>query len=101
MHASEKLRNDFKNRGIQFMYLSLDEDVSNWKLAHKFENLPDSSSFLILKNFRSKIVLENKIAFIPRYILISRNGNIINEDLPHIGDPRLVEILSELTVPKK
>ncbi len=101
MPASEKLRNDFKNRGIQFMYLSLDEDVSNWKLAHKFENLPDSSSFLILKNFRSKIVLENKIAFIPRYILISRNGNIINEDLPHIGDPRLVEILSELTVPKK
>lgn len=101
MPESEKLRKQFVDRGILFIYISMDEDITNWKLAHKSENLPDSSSFLLLKGFKSNVAKENKIEFIPRYILLSKNGNIINNDLPHIGDPRLVELLQNLTPPKK
>lgn len=96
MPESEKLRKKFSNKGIQFIYLSIDEDISSWKSAHQLENLPDSSSFLLLNSDKSNIVKQNKVSFIPRYMLVSKNGKIINADLPHIGDIRLVAILNKL-----
>jgi thiol-disulfide isomerase/thioredoxin len=96
MPESEKLRKEFLNRGIQFMYLSLDEDIGNWKLAHSLEKLPDSSSFLLLKSFKSDVVKTYNVSFIPRYMLVTKYGKVINADLPHVGDPRLPALLKKL-----
>lgn len=101
MPESEKLRKEFLNRGIQFMYLSLDEDIGNWKLAHGLEKLPDSSSFLLLKAFNSDVVKKYNISFIPRYMLVTKYGKVINADLPHVGDPRLPALLNKLLRSKK
>lgn len=101
MPESEKLRKEFLNRGIQFMYLSLDEDIGNWKLAHGLEKLPDSSSFLLLKAFNSDVVKTYNISFIPRYMLVTKYGKVINADLPHVGDPRLPGLLNKLLRSKK
>lgn len=100
MPESEKLRKEFLNRGIQFMYLSLDEDIGNWKLAHSLEKMPDSSSFLLLKSFKSDVVKTYNVSFIPRYMLVTKYGKVINADLPHVGDPRLPALLKKLLLIK-
>lgn len=96
MPESEKIRKEFKSKGIEFIYLSLDENISSWKQAHESEGLPDSQSYLIINANNSNIIRDNNINLIPRYMLVSNKGEIINTDLPHLNNPRFRAILKEL-----
>ncbi|MDD2792064.1 MAG: thioredoxin-like domain-containing protein [Sediminibacterium sp.] len=93
MPAVKKISKELENNRIQFLFISLDEDMIDWKNAHQAELLPNSTSFLLLKGFRAKMPVENKIDFIPRYILVNQSGQVINSNLPHPDDPAFKKVL--------
>jgi thiol-disulfide isomerase/thioredoxin len=76
------LRNEFKGKKISFIYLSIDKDANSWKRAVKEEAIDMQNSFLVLNNTKSSIVRRFKVNTIPHYLLIGKDGNIINSNAP-------------------
>lgn len=99
MPASHSLAEKYKTKGapIVFLYLSKDEDMSAWKHKAKDIGLPDKLSFILLKNaaftdFSNKLNLKT----IPRYMIIDKKGDIVDQDAPRPSDSKLEIILNHL-----
>ena len=82
MPASQALREVYKDKDVNFLYVSLDEESAAWTEANKSFALPDGHSFLLANPSESIIPTTFNISSIPRYILIDENGKVIDEDAP-------------------
>lgn len=92
---SEKLIQKFPN--IKFIFLSLDENFSKWLNSQsKYNFFTKENSFLLLDDFNSKFAKQLRLKEIPRYLLISKTGKIINTDAPRPSDVELVKMLENL-----
>jgi len=89
MPNSEKLKEEYSKQGINFIYLSVDESPDDWKQAAKDLGLPDTENYLLPKGPYSPIAEQFKINAIPRYMVMDKTGNIINDDAPR---PSALEI---------
>jgi thiol-disulfide isomerase/thioredoxin len=98
---SKKLKQEYKNRGINFIYFSVDENPSSWEKAVKQLELKKSESYLIPKGNDSDIAKKFKISTIPRYIILDKKGKIINADATHPSDPKIKQIFDDLLRIKK
>jgi len=72
-----KLAKEYKNKNIEFVSVSVDSDQKAWERMLKKENF-DWTQLHAEKAWKSKIVLENEIRGIPRFMLIDREGNVID-----------------------
>jgi thiol-disulfide isomerase/thioredoxin len=89
--SSEALRDSLAEQDITFVYLSVDKDTSKWRsfleqhqeLAGVHWNEIESGS----------VFKELKLDGIPRYMLIDRNGKIINA---HASRPSADHIMQEI-----
>ncbi|MCZ8088994.1 TlpA disulfide reductase family protein [Flavobacterium sp.] len=73
---------------ISFVFVSIDKSQLAWKKAIK-RNLKiiGSGKHYLLKKSSTDIILKKiKLSEIPRYVLIDKNGNIVNNDLPRPSD---------------
>lgn len=77
-----KLLSKYKDK-IKFLFLSVDENMENWKNANMQYNdiLNKNNSFLLVDGNNSTLSKEIKLTSIPRYILVSK-GKILNEKAP-------------------
>ncbi|WP_406825604.1 thioredoxin-like domain-containing protein [Pedobacter sp. KACC 23697] len=82
MPASHLLRKQYTNKAITFIYLSLDEKQADWKSSAASLKLPEGNSFLAEGDFEAKLARDLKITSIPRYLLISKSGQIVLPDAP-------------------
>lgn len=96
MPASKQLKSVYESKGVGFLYISLDENQSSWKRASKQIGLPDISSYLFSNSKNSSIAKQFNLSTIPRYILIDKNGKVIDADAPRPGDPRIRNIFDKL-----
>lgn len=85
----------YKSEPIQFISVSLDRDVDDWKQAiikHHFEGvqLTDSGAF------NSMFAVYCKVLWVPRYLIVDPNGRIINFDAPQAVEPELKALLGNL-----
>ncbi|MBS0029175.1 TlpA family protein disulfide reductase [Chitinophaga sp. 22321] len=95
MPISAQLQKEFAKKNISFLFFSLDETATQWEAAagdYAFMN--KANSFLVLGNFQSPFVLKHHIDRIPRYILMSNDGKIIDDDAPHPDDPELKTLIN-------
>lgn len=93
---SKKMQELYKNSNIEFVYVSIDEEYDKWKNFITNTNVPVG---LHLFFSEGEVVILNKAIYmngIPRYILISEQGDIINVNAPRPSDPKLKEVLDEL-----
>ena len=95
MPASKKMRLAFSKKGINFIYISIDESPSAWKKAIKQIGLGEEN-YLLPKGNESEFAKKFKIQSIPRYMIISKDGKVINDNAPRPSDPKLKEIFDEL-----
>lgn len=96
MPFSDKLQQDFKGKDISFVFLSLDSAPSQWAtVMSDYAFMNSDNSFLLTGNFQSAFVKKHRIGSIPRYILMSNEGTIIDDDAPRPGDPALRELLAK------
>jgi len=100
MPNSEKLKEEYSKQGINFIYLSVDENPNDWKQAAKDLGLPDTENYLLPKGPYSPIAQQFKINAIPRYMVMDKTGNIINDDAPRPSAPEIRQLFDKLLTEK-
>lgn len=100
MPISQKLNNKYKNRGVNFVYISIDENFKAWAKATNQMGLSEDESYFLPKGSESEIAQKFNITTIPRYILIGKDGEVINANAPRPSDAE-TKILFEQLLKKK
>ena len=94
--SSKKLKAEYAMKGIDFVYISMDQNGGAWKKASQKEDLPDVNSYILPNSKKSAIAKQFNILTIPRYILIGKDGKVINADAPRPSDPKIRKMFDEL-----
>ncbi|WP_186452478.1 TlpA family protein disulfide reductase [Chitinophaga polysaccharea] len=95
MPFSVKLQREFAGKDISFLFFSLDGSATQWEAAAgDYDFMNSGNSFLVTGNFQSPFVKKHQIRTIPRYILMSNDGKIIDDDAPRPGDPKLRDLIN-------
>lgn len=103
----KEIEAEYKGRNIEFVYISMDspeyhgndkERARTAWMNFVEENELGSVQLISDKGFESDFLKEYKIGFIPRYIIIDPEGNIVSPDAPRPSNPRLLEIFDELGI---
>jgi len=90
----KRIIEEFKNDSIQFISVSLDTDEKKWKKAILDNNL-NWLQVSELTGFHGLVPTYCKIIVgIPQYVLVDKNGVIINSDTPRPDDPELKTLLN-------
>ncbi|MDN3644141.1 TlpA disulfide reductase family protein [Lutimonas halocynthiae] len=89
----------YKGKNIAFVSLSIDkmEHKDKWLKMIKDEDL-GGIQILADQDWNSEFVTAYNIKGIPRFILIDKEGNIVNSNAPRPSDPNLKEVLSTLAL---
>ena len=95
MPYSKKLRDKYGKR-IKFIYISIDNSSEQWLAAIDKLQLKSSPNYLLSDGIF--IYNENKIRItrIPRYMIIDRKGNLINNSADDPGNESLILVLEGL-----
>ncbi len=97
MPSSQALREEYASKGVNFVYISLDEDKDAWASANKSFTLPDGHSFVLPNPTGSEIPTKFNISSIPRYVLMDTNGNVVDDDAPRPSETeRIKESLDKM-----
>lgn len=92
---SKKLQEKYE-KDINFIYLSIDQNATQWKTAINQLTLPLKKNFLITNPKNSTLIQKYKVISIPRYMIIDAKGVVINQNAPRPSDPRLIKVFDEL-----
>ena len=96
MPDSKKLAIDYKNKGINFIYISMDDNPVAWLKAIKQIGLSEDQNYLMPEGSNSEMAKKLKIITIPRYVIMDKLGKVINTDAPRPSDPKIREVFDEL-----
>lgn len=93
----QKTEEAYHGKNIEFVSISIDvmKDKEKWNKFVTDKNL-GGIQLLADKDWRSDFVQGYKINGIPRFILISPEGKIVNADAPRPSSPELVTLLDSL-----
>ena len=94
--ATKKLIENYKDMPVRFITISMDENKVAWRKAIEFEKLNETLNYQLVTNFESSLAKEFKIQSIPRYVIIGKNGKIINSNAPRPSDPKISKVFDEL-----
>lgn len=95
MPASRKLQEEYKNKDVFFLYISIDTDLKKWEIASEKEKLHNNyNNNLLAINYPDAFFYkEMQLKTIPRYVIYDRKGKLVNKDAP---SPETKEIRQEL-----
>lgn len=96
MPNSKKLLEEYSSKGVKFIYISIDDNVSSWKKAIAELGLSNSTNYLLPEGKMSPFSEKFKINTIPRYMLVGKDGQIINDNAPRPSDPKIRQLLDEV-----
>jgi len=93
---SLRMHEMLKDKDVSFMYFCCSSEQQTWKNVIKQYQMKGNH---ILLNDDQYEYLKNRflISGIPRYILIDKNGEIINPDAPRPDSEKILEQINELT----
>jgi predicted ATP-dependent serine protease len=90
------LKEEFASKGVNFVYISTDENAADWDKASKKIGLDENMSFLLPNPSENSLKKRFKINAIPRYMLIDSTGKVIDDDAPRPSDKEIREVLNKL-----
>lgn len=96
MEYSNKIEQEYKKRGIDFVYISIDDDKFSWEKAKKQLKLNEKGNYLLLNATESVLSKQLELVSVPRYLILDENGKIINSNAPRPSDSKLTQIFDEL-----
>ena len=97
---SKKMHDGFtekQKKAIVFLYISIDEDPTNWKSAVDNLKLNNGDHGLSEGGWGAKVCQKYQINSIPRYMIIDKNGTIVRPDAPRPSNPETLELLLKLS----
>lgn len=78
MPESNKLKKEFKNETIEFIYIGLNDKKANWKKAIKSDSISKSQNYFVENGNVSKVIEDLGIKTIPHYLIYNPHGVLIN-----------------------
>lgn len=96
MGASHKMKATFKDKKFVVLYVSIDENIQAWKKASKDEGLGMKESFLLLNAQKTSLIKSFKVHSIPRYLIIGKDGKVLDDNAPAPDSESLMLTLSKL-----
>ncbi|MBE9488620.1 MAG: TlpA family protein disulfide reductase [Bacteroidetes bacterium] len=90
-----KLVKDYKNKDIVFVSVSIDDNKGAWEKMLKKENF-NWIQIHAKKAWKSKIVSENGIRGIPRFMMVDKEGNIVDVNAPQPSSEDIRPLIDEL-----
>jgi len=87
---------DKQKKNIVFLYISIDDDPANWKNAVEKLQLDNGDHGFSEGGWASEVVKKYQINGIPRYMIIDKNGTIVQPDAVRPSDPSTLNILLKL-----
>ena len=93
--ALKALHDKLKGKNIEFVSISIDEDKDAWRKVVKERELK-GVQLIADKAFESQFIRDYSINQIPTFLIIDKEGRIIDPDAPRPSDPQLVEVLEKL-----
>lgn len=91
----KKLKESFIEHDFVIVYMSIDKNKEIWRIKSKEFDFPDNACFALAAIRYPKEIEEHIKRTIPQYILIGKDGNIINADAPRPSDPALRKLIEE------
>lgn len=85
-----------QKKNIVFLYISIDENPDNWKNAIEKLQLDNGEHGYSEGGWASEVVRKYQINGIPRYMIIDKNGTIVQLDAVRPSNPATLEILLKL-----
>ncbi|GEL10031.1 Thioredoxin-like [Flavobacterium glycines] len=83
MPSSLLLHETYKNKQVEFVYISIDNDIINWQKASVKEKLlPLQNNFLAVNYPQASLFKDLILKTIPRYVIFDKNGNLVNGNAP-------------------
>lgn len=91
--ALQALEKEYHGKDIVFVSISVDKDKEKWIDYQKTKKL---GGIQLHADFDAEITFSEAYAIktIPRFILIDKNGNIINADAPRPSEPEIKELIN-------
>jgi hypothetical protein len=87
----KKLEDDLKNYNIQFVSISKDSYKELWRKTVKEKKLPGIQ--ILANSDTCSFFKDFSIVEIPRFIILDKNGLIINQNAMRPSDPKLKDDL--------
>jgi thiol-disulfide isomerase/thioredoxin len=83
MPDAKRLREEYKNKGITFVYLAFNDEKERWKADEKkLEVNYLSESYFITNSKTAHILADWKVRTIPRYLLYDKKGELVHPNAP-------------------
>lgn len=89
------LEKEYNGKPVKFIKISFDKEIEKWESASQNESFTDNN-YLLLDINRSAFVIRHKIETIPRFILLDRNGAVVNANAPPPSDEKLKTVIDQL-----
>lgn len=80
---------------VQFVSISVDEKMSDWKAAVDQEQ-PSWPQYIVQNESADMLSQAIRLEYIPRFLIIDPEGNIINDNAPRPSEQSLEEELRKL-----
>lgn len=91
--STEDVRRHFRDSDVVFAVIWLKSDMESWKkLAPTIHDVVHI--FIADEDMTNKMMGILNIQGFPSYYFINREGEITGKDIPHIGDPGIVDFLN-------
>lgn len=96
----KKLIQKYSQDQISFIAISLDRETASWRETIALKDLKEAKNYLLLNASKTSFYKQYKLTTIPRYLLIGKDGQVINADAPAPSDTSLAELIDKLLTSK-
>jgi thiol-disulfide isomerase/thioredoxin len=91
------LQSEYKDKGIQVIYLSVDQNHKFWdQVIQKYGLTFSDRSFIVMNLGKSEFLKVLDVSLIPRYILFDSNGKLIHPNAPRPESKEIRVLLDSL-----
>lgn len=95
MPHSQKVKKEVQGKDVAFVYISTDKNATKWKAM--IDQLQISGDhYRANPEVRNQIVQRFNLQYIPRYVLINKNGKVADENAKRPSDPILIKDIEKL-----
>ena len=91
--AFHKLKEEFKDKPICFVSISIDADEAAWRAKIEKDSL---DGIQLRVNEEDTFKKDYKISWIPRFLLIDREGKVLDANMTRPSDTKTIEKLTTL-----